>query len=185
MQTRQHFWHTIFGHFESHDTAFYKMMIDRVPGPAHFVEVGSYYGRSGAYMAVEAANSGKGIQFDCVDTWLGSEEHQQDTAVIEGKLFETFTSNMKPAEGLYKPVRMPSVQAATLYEDNSLDFVFIDAAHDYENVKADIIAWLPKVKVGGILGGHDFGHPPLNQAVFELLQNVNSYISCWYVEKTV
>ena len=41
-----------------------------------------------------------------------------------------------------------------------MDFVFLDAAHDYENVKEDILSWYPKVKVGGWLTGHDYflGH---------------------------
>lgn len=51
-----------------------------------------------------------------------------------------------------------TVEAAKLYEDGSFDFVFIDADHSYEAVRADIAAWAPKVRVGGWLGGHDY-HP--------------------------
>jgi hypothetical protein len=52
---------------------------------------------------------------------------------------------------------MTSLKGANFFPDQSLDSVFIDAAHDYENVKADILAWLPKVKKGGLIGGHDYG----------------------------
>jgi len=183
----EHFWRSVPGFFQLCDTQFYKAMIDRVQSPAHFVEVGSYKGRSSAYMAVECANSGKVIQFDCVDTWMGSEEHQkgknfEDDDVVNNRLFEVFTNNMKPVEGLYKAIRLASVDAAATYEDGSLDFVFIDASHDYENVKADVIAWYPKVKVGGIISGHDFHHD-VADAVHELLWNVENYNGCWVVEK--
>jgi predicted O-methyltransferase YrrM len=40
-----------------------------------------------------------------------------------------------------------------------LDFVFIDADHSYEGCKADIEAWFPKVKPGGLLSGHDYDNP--------------------------
>ena len=51
---------------------------------------------------------------------------------------------------------MDSIEASKKYEDNSIDFVFIDANHDYDYVKKDIEAWFPKVKTGGVIAGHDY-----------------------------
>ncbi len=68
-----------------------------------------------------------------------------------------------------------SVRAAGLFDDLSLDFVFIDANHSYEGCKADIHAWAPKVKPGGYLCGHDFGYfPGIKSAVehFARAQNL-------------
>ena len=45
--------------------------------------------------------------------------------------------------------------------DGPLDLVFIDGDHSYEHVKQDIELWLPKLRKGGILAGHDYGHPDL------------------------
>jgi hypothetical protein len=180
-----HFWQTIEGFFDPSDFMFYKWIVDNTTGPAHFVEIGSFKGLSSSFMAVEIANSGKQIQFDCVDTWEGSEEHQagqvcEDSDVVNNALFDAFTRNMKPVEGFYSPKRMTSVESAATYADNSLDWVFIDAAHDYDSVKADITAWSNKVKIGGILSGHDYGHPPVAKAVNELLGPLPSIGACWY-----
>jgi hypothetical protein len=49
-----------------------------------------------------------------------------------------------------------SVDKAKDFYDNSLDFVYIDARHDYEGVKEDLEAWWPKLKIGGLFAGHDF-----------------------------
>ena len=56
-------------------------------------------------------------------------------------------------------LRMSSLDAIKYFDDNSLEFCFIDASHAYKDVKADIIAWLPKVKPSGWLILHDFDNP--------------------------
>ena len=65
---------------------------------------------------------------------------------------------------------LDSLTACDLFEDASLDFIYIDAMHGYEHVKQDILAWLPKVKKGGIISGHDYFeyHAGVVQAVDEI-----------------
>jgi hypothetical protein len=53
-------------------------------------------------------------------------------------------------------------------KDNSLDIVYLDAGHSYEAVKQDLEAWIPKVKPGGVIAGHDFVNP-----AYGVLQAVN------------
>lgn len=154
----EHFYNNIDGWF-SYDYI-YKHVIDLAEDGDLFVEVGSFKGRSSAYMAVEIVNSGKKIQFDCVDTWQGSVEHQaggpvEVKEVVEGTLYETFLNNMKPVEGYFTPKRMTSLEAAAQYEDNSIDFLMIDGSHELDDVIADIRAFLPKMKNGGIMTGDD------------------------------
>ena len=49
-----------------------------------------------------------------------------------------------------------SMDAVKHFADNSLDFVYIDAAHDFKNVAMDMCEWTKKVRVGGIVFGHDY-----------------------------
>ena len=184
----QHYAHTVDGFFNVGDFEYYKKVVANAANVSHFVEVGSYKGRSSSYMAVEIANSRKQITFDCVDTWQGSEEHQagqlfQDVDVVNNRLYDVFLKNMEPVKGFYNAKRMSSLEAAATYADASIDMVFIDAAHDYDSVYADILAWAPKVKSGGIISGHDFPHPPVRRAVDELLGDVMSIGDCWYAFK--
>lgn len=68
-------------------------------------------------------------------------------------------------------IEKPSFEAAPLLP-NALDLVFIDANHSYASVHRDILTYLPKVRPGGILSGHNYGRPRLPgvmQAVQELL----------------
>jgi predicted O-methyltransferase YrrM len=169
----EHFYNNIDGWF-SYDYI-YKHAVDTAQDGELFVEVGSFKGRSSAYMAVEILNSGKKIQFDCVDTWEGSSEHQAGALaevkeVVNGTLYETFTNNMKPVDGVYRPLRMTSLEAAAQYEDKSIDFLMLDGAHEYEAIREDILAFLPKMKNGGVMTGDDVweGTGPL-QAAQELL----------------
>lgn len=56
-----------------------------------------------------------------------------------------------------------SVSAASLIRDRSLDLVFIDGDHSYGAVQQDILAWMPKIKSGGIICGHDCETRPTPQ----------------------
>ncbi|MCK5260584.1 MAG: class I SAM-dependent methyltransferase [Thermoplasmatales archaeon] len=71
-------------------------------------------------------------------------------------------------------IEKPSIGAVRDIEEN-LDFVYIDGSHDYENVMLDCILWYPKVKPGGIMGGHDFigSHPELRRAVKDFCREKN------------
>lgn len=51
---------------------------------------------------------------------------------------------------------MDSVEAAATIGDGTLDFVYIDADHRYEMVRRDMFAWWPKIRMGGIMAGHDY-----------------------------
>ena len=162
----------------------YSKMVHEYPSGSHFVEVGSWKGKSSSYMGVMIANSNKDIKFDCVDTWLGSTEHTEIMKDLGNDLlYNTFINNMKPLEGYYSVVRMLSVDASKTYKNESLDFVFIDASHEYENIKEDIEAWFPKIKRGGYLAGDDYDNfwPGVKQAVdvSSLVQPFTVSVGCW------
>ena len=165
----------------------YTTIVNKFPSNSVFVEVGSWKGKSSAYMAVEIINSGKNIDFFCVDTWKGSDEHSDSQ---KHQLFEKFLKNIEPVASYIKPLRMTSLQAANTFKDQSIDFCFIDASHDYENVKNDILAWLPKVKRDGIMGGHDYHAngqywPGVAKAVHECIprDKLQSEGDWWWYEK--
>lgn len=182
----EHFYQNIHGWSNGIETLYpYIVSLAPINKPSYFVEVGSWRGRSSALMAVEIIRSKRPIWFDCVDTWKGSldeDAHQLDPAVINDTLYNEFIENIKPVWNYCRPKRMTSVEAAGTYADKSLDFVFIDAGHDYDSVKADILAWQPKIRPGGILAGHDYYHDPNSgvcRAVNELLTNFLTPDSCW------
>ena len=184
-----HFFQNIDGWFDF-DYA-YQHILEQVPFNSHIVEVGSWKGKSAAYLAVEALKLEKGITVHCVDTWLGSDEdvHRDDPAVKSGKLFEEFCRNMQPVlkdnGGNVVIWRGPSVEIAQKIPDNEIAAVFIDASHDYDNVCADIKAWYPKVMKTGIMAGHDYesGHDGVVRAVRHTLPLHLVRGTCWFFLK--
>jgi predicted O-methyltransferase YrrM len=149
-----HFYESIHGWFDYQDL--YSFAV-KTFNEGLFVEVGSWLGRSASHLAVEIINSGKPISLHCVDTWLGSEEHYQTEEVVRtGQLYNQFLKNIEPVKNIITPVKKTSLEASLDYKDGSLDFVFLDAAHDYHSITEDIKAWYPKVKSGGIFSGHDY-----------------------------
>lgn len=154
----------------------YAEMVDKFPDGSHFVEVGSWKGRSAVYMGTKIVNSGKKIKFDCIDNWKFDDEiYSTDVTLDKMKktAYGEFLKNIRPLSKVINYHKIDSVRGSKLYADRSLDFVFIDSSHEYENIKNDIINWFPKVKNGGVIAGHDYcldGFPGVKLAVDEFFK---------------
>lgn len=178
----KHFWESIDGWFNFQ--GIYGSQVALANDGAHFVEVGAWLGKSTSFMAVEIINSDKKIQFDVVDTWKGSTEHWNHPDIKKhGTILHKFNENTRSVRHIINPIQKPSVEASKLYKDKSLDFVFIDAAHDFKNVKNDILAWFPKIKINGTLAGHDIHFNGVRRAVNEVLKEYDVYRNSWLVRK--
>jgi hypothetical protein len=149
-------WKSIPGFFD------FRNVYDRVAESARdgqvFVEVGCLLGRSACYLGERLQALKKKATLICVDSWpstylWGNEKNTKVEAP-----FETFLANVRQS-GLTEiifPIRAKSVRAAAFIVRDNLDFVFIDAEHDYESCRDDIAAWKLKVRKGGTLAGHDY-----------------------------
>lgn len=139
------------------------------------VEVGCWKGRS-----MHAILSGCKGEVYAVDHFLGSQferdsDHQEAT---ENIVYDQFMKNVGMFENLVV-MRMDSFEASKKFK-GSADMVFIDAGHTYEEVKADIEAWLPKTKK--LICGHDYNWEGVNKAVNELLGEIRTVGSIWFKE---
>lgn len=118
-------------------------------------EIGSWVGESTSHWANAIKdNGGKVVS---VDWFKGNIGTGLDTIANTVDVYEIFISNMVELgiRDMVEVFHMESVEAVKFINDESMDIVFIDASHDYENVSKDISAWYPKVRRGGIICGHD------------------------------
>jgi len=75
-------------------------------------------------------------------------------------------------------LRMTSEEATKEIGDASLDFVYLDARHDYESVKEDIGLWYPKVRPGGVMAGHDYTpREQIGDTLFGVKRAVDEFVA--------
>ena len=122
------------------------------------VEIGSWKGRSTFALLKNCPGT-----VHSVDTFLGSED-PLDTGHID--VYDEFFKNVGHFKNLVIH-RKKSVEGAKDFEDGSMDMVFIDAGHQYHEVKEDIEAWKHKCKI--LLCGHDYNWPPVAKAVIDTI----------------
>lgn len=145
-----------------------KMLIDEFITPENIiVEVGSFSGVSSELFALHCK------EIYCVDLW---DPYWEITNKQRIEFAEFSFDNIKNQYNNIHKVKNSSVGASELFEDKSLDFVYIDAAHDYNSVKEDLLVWLPKIKNGGYIGGHDYRYDP-NIGVYQAVNDIfaNNY----------
>ena len=112
------------------------------------------------------------LELIAVDNWDNAETRHR-----ERKHTHSVEAQARERLAPYKPmiIKRNSTEAAKLIADGCLDFVYIDAAHDYANVKADIEAWAEKVRPGGIVSGDDYYEFPSGDG--EVIPAVDEYVA--------
>lgn len=194
-------WQDIPGFFDFMDV--YNQAVDESQDGDVLVEVGTFLGKSAAYMADRIKASRKALKLFTVDSWdhpLYARWWETVTAspqaarpgpwpvqeLIGIPLPDAFRHSIKAvgADRIITPITSSSVEGAKNFRDHSLFFVFLDADHEYEGIRDDIAAWRNKVKPGGILSGHDYrvsAWPGVAKAVDEQFSNVEHRHNSWLV----
>jgi predicted O-methyltransferase YrrM len=174
---------------------YYNEVAGDAPPGSTLVEVGVFCGASLIHLA--KATREKGCRVVGVDWCRGSkefEEHGEDVGrywTETGKMAGELVRNLLQSGCDVPLVVDRSAAGAGYFADGSLWFVFLDADHSYESVKADIAAWWPKVAPGGRIAGHDYStgrYPGVRQAADEFAAAVGLPLrdtgdSCWEVTK--
>lgn len=149
------------GNANIEDRAVQSQLVQRVKRTERktlIAEVGSFLG----YTAKHFAATDKNVHVVCVDTWFAINDDQAAIQQMTRDVFAEFNENCKSeiSENRIETLRGLSVAIAAALRKSEyrgqFDLVYIDAGHDYESVKADIAAWLPMLREGGIICGHDF-----------------------------
>lgn len=132
------------------------------------VEIGSYAGDATKIFAKYFK------RVICIDPYQNGYD-DSDGASYKYDMHIVYSQFEKEVLNKFKNVvhhKMTSKQAAPCFTDGWLDFVYIDGNHKFEFVKQDIEMWLPKIKKGGWLGGHDYmnaGFEDVTKAVDEMI----------------
>ncbi|MHB1329654.1 MAG: class I SAM-dependent methyltransferase [Gemmatimonadales bacterium] len=156
-----------------------------------FVEVGCKEGRTTGHILKTIPDA----RVVAIDPWIVQEKSADKTKETYedwdfAKIEAEFWANVGEHKDRCFMRRMTSSEAAEQITNprSQSDLVFIDALHDYEHVKQDIALWWPKVRIGGILSGHDFNHkwPGCERAVAESFNLMHVGVapdSVWFVIK--
>lgn len=130
-----------------------------------------------------------GLHMRCVDpwvsypAWLDTKNHHPDAPTFMAQAYADAQDRLRGLKATI--VRQFSAEAAESVPDGSLDFVYIDANHVYAAVIEDLTLWASKVRVGGIVAGHDY-RVFTNKPTIEVVAAVNAYtrahgIDPWFV----
>ncbi len=154
-------------------------VLKRLPaGPVIGAEIGVFSGKMS-----QALLEREDLRLLMVDNWKAMPKYR----VTEDQQESNFNKCQRIAGERGLIIRADSTEAARMVQDESLDFVFIDADHSYWGVKADILAWRGKLKPGGLLCGHDYDNkgdpcgPEVKRAVDEFGTPELGRDSTWFL----
>ena len=135
------------------------------------VEIGAYSGEGTMVLAKYFK------EVLAVDPWLNGYDIQ-DVASQQCPMkfvFAKFHENTKDLGNVNYSQRK-SLDALEIVEDGSLDLVYVDGDHRYEAVLADLKGWLPKLRAGGVMAGHDWSFQAVKKALSEVFPDKETFI---------
>lgn len=137
-------------------TKTFEFLVSNIPDRGRFVECGAWLGKSSSFLCDLCNSTNKNIDLWIVDSWLGSsnELNTSHKLATMKDIYQIFLDNMGSRK--FNHIRGLSQDVNKFFADKSCDVVFIDMEHTYKAVKNDIQMWLPKIKSGGFLAGHDY-----------------------------
>ncbi len=142
---------------------FYRRMAEQLPDGCTIAEVGVADGRSALMLADMLHELGKNFKLTMIDSCdYGHALQSRDI----------WMNIIKSGFDCIDFLALGSLDCSCKFADNYFDFVFVDASHKYEPTKADIRLWYHKIKVGGVLAGHDYlckENPEVRVAVDEVI----------------
>ena len=117
-------------------------------------KIGAEIGVAAGEHAETLCKNNPNLTLYCIDAW----QYYHGYLDFLGEKLEKFYGEAQSRLAPYNCILIKkfSMDAVKDFEDSSLDFVYIDGAHDFKNVADDVCEWTKKVKIGGIVFGHDF-----------------------------
>ena len=156
----------------------YDQIVDEIPNNGKIVEIGSFLGRSTHYLATSLFNADRfDVTIYCIDTFQGSSEHV-NLKLPKDFLF-MFKENLKFFIGREMVIpyqgRSDSKEILEKFEDESIDYIMVDGAHEHEAVIEDIENWWLKLKPEGVMFGDDFKLESVSEAVRKMMVKFNTH----------
>jgi hypothetical protein len=146
-------------------------------------EIGVLQGR----FSIKLCTYNPNLHLLCIDPYAYYEDYTDQTgrAMKDGSEFY-YQSALQNLHGYNcEIIREFSLEAVKKIPDNYLDFVFIDGNHAFDHVVNDLTQWSKKVKIGGIISGHDYGYWPKEENIHvkEAVDafTVANYINPWFL----
>lgn len=122
---------------------------------AGLVGKGVEIGVAHAQFSSRILSTWKGQELYMVDPWVSYPEYLESHVHVNFEDWYQAAVKLSQDDPRAKVVRKFSKEAAEDFKNGELDFAYIDGNHDYAHVLSDLDSWTPKVKVGGLVGGHD------------------------------
>lgn len=136
----------IHGSFLVEDIKFLGTYVEQLKAGDKYLEVGTAHGKSTASAIWQAP---EGVEFMTLDI-------EDFSSPETGKLSRKEFFESEDLDKVCIFIQGESLEVAKECSDNEFQMIFIDATHTYEDGKADILAWYPKLKSGGFMVFHDY-----------------------------